>query len=257
MNLALVDDNSNQFSQWLSQKSSGVKFPIPFDVAWQIAGYSRKDVAKRKLSALRVDVDFSTEKWKSNGGRDLEVIHLSVEAFKHICLMAETEQGRNVRNYFIDAQEKWEMVKQIRPDVAEQVEVLKWQHAIVAEETKKAQAEQKTIELRHYVATSLPKPLGDRILGVKEILQPEYIERTITPDGEVCEGVGITYIQKRYGFKSTKEAWGWLERIGMGKLSKIWKSEKKIVEASVIPRDCLKELDALFEESPRQMFLGE
>lgn len=139
----------------------------------------------------------------------------------------------------------------------EQLEILKLQNQNLTLENSVAQSQLALLQFRHTISLTCPELVQQKVLGYQVIEKPEYIERTITPDGEVCEGVGITYIQKRYGFKSTKEAWGWLDRIGMGKFSKIWKSEKKIVEASVIPRDCLIELDTLFEESPRQMFLGE
>jgi len=49
--------------KWLEKERNGVKFPVDFDVAWKIAGYSRKDSAKRYLP-------------KSSQG---EFFHVSVE----------------------------------------------------------------------------------------------------------------------------------------------------------------------------------
>lgn len=68
MTLAKFDDNSNQpnvyalIDQWLEQESSGNQFPVPFDMAWQLAGYARKDNAKRKLeSFMDKGLEYSSE----------------------------------------------------------------------------------------------------------------------------------------------------------------------------------------------------
>jgi hypothetical protein len=139
----------------------------------------------------------------------------------------------------------------------EELEALKLKAEIAKQETLARLAEQKTMELRHYVVTVLPEPVQQKILGYKEIKTTEYIDRTIAPDGSINDGVGITYIQKRYGFKSTKEAWGWLEAIGMGKLADCWQHQLSAVHRSAMPREHLAQLDALFDANPRQKWLGE
>jgi hypothetical protein len=132
----------------------------------------------------------------------------------------------------------------------EELEILKLKKEV-------AIAEQKLLDTKHYIVTALPEPVQQKILGYKEIKTTEYIDRTIGADGSVNDGVGITYIQKRYGFKSTKEAWGWLETIGMGKYSDIWQHQLKAVESAVLPREYVGQLDAMFDDSPRQRWLGE
>jgi hypothetical protein len=123
--------------------------------------------------------------------------------------------------------------------------------------TSGKQADLQLIQFRHIVTTTMPEPVQQKILGYSTIKTTEYVDRTILPDGSANDGVGITYIQKRYGFKSTKEAWGWLERIGLGKFSDKWKHELKAVESSVLPREYIQELDTMFDDSPRQKWLGE
>lgn len=165
-----------------------------------------------------------------------------------------TEQVLDCKDALVDAFEK---AKRIIPLQSDRIQELELELQLATALTQKAIAEKAVIDTRNTIVKTCPEIIQQKILGYQVIEKPEYIDRTITPDGEVCDGVGITYIQKRYGFKSTKEAWGWLERIGMGKFSKIWKSERKLVEASVLPRDCLKELDSLFDNSSRQLYLGE
>ena len=62
--------------------------------------------------------------------------------------------------------------------------------------------------------------------GVTVIEKVEHIDRTVIVDtsGRVVsqlDGVGITSIQKQFGFKSTKAAWAWLESIGYGILLRL------------------------------------
>lgn len=50
MSSTIIKQNVQQLvDQWLEAERDGNPFPVPFDLAWQIAGYSRKDSAKRKL----------------------------------------------------------------------------------------------------------------------------------------------------------------------------------------------------------------
>lgn len=267
MNLAKIDnkENSSPFDSIKHFDAKGNEYWTARDLM-KLLGYAKyqrfDDAIERAIISC------------TNGG-ELEALH-----FKHLP-GAVTEEGRfgdnwqlsryacyliaqngdprkgqiaTAQRYFAIKAREAEVIIPLQNDRIRELEL---EVQLATALTQKAIAEKAVIDTRNIIVQTCPEVIQQKIMGYQVIEKPEYIERTITPDGEVCDGVGITYIQKRYGFKSTKEAWGWLERIGMGKFSKIWKSEKKIVEASVIPRDCLKELDALFEESPRQMFLGE
>lgn len=95
MNLALVENNSNQsdistlIDQWIEQESKGIQFPVPFDLAWQFAGYSKKANAKQSgLRGLKKDkhyiiLDCNDSMPKLNGRPNQEIM-LTVEAFKYI-----------------------------------------------------------------------------------------------------------------------------------------------------------------------------
>jgi hypothetical protein len=102
-----------------------------------------------------------------------------------------------------------------------------------------------------------PEPIQQKILGYTEIKTTEYVDRTILPSGQINDGVGITYLQKRYGFKSTKEAWAVLDSVGCGKDSDVWTHQLKAVESSVIDRKILSDIDALVIDATRQRNIGE
>jgi hypothetical protein len=113
-----------------------------------------------------------------------------------------------------------------------------------------------TVYLLECVSPGLaPLALGKVDAVVERI---EYIDRTITDQG-IYEGVGITYIQKKYGFKNTTKAWEWLESVGMGKASGVWQLQLSAVESHKLPPYALAEIAKKFsnKEGDRQLLLGE
>ena len=108
--------------KWLEQERNGVRFPVDFDTAWHIAGYSKKANAKRKLTKLIEGSDFCSDVSKNPGrGRSSYSINLTCDALKHFCLLAETEEGRQIRDYFIECEKKWKLVEQHHPEVAQEI----------------------------------------------------------------------------------------------------------------------------------------
>lgn len=83
-------------------------FPIDFDQAWQWLGYARKDFAKDRLIAEFIDgIDFQVFRFKpenSKGGRPAERIMLSVDCLKCLGMMAGTQKGKEVRQYFLQCE---------------------------------------------------------------------------------------------------------------------------------------------------------
>lgn len=88
-------------------------FPIDFDEAWKWIGYSTKGNALRVLEEnfkQGEDFDFSlliNQKKQRGGDRKTVKYSLTVDCFKSFCMMAGTEQGRNVRRYFLDVEKKF------------------------------------------------------------------------------------------------------------------------------------------------------
>ncbi len=265
--VAIVTQEINGLlDSWIEAERNGVEFPVPFEAAWRMAEYSTKANAKQSgLKALKKGKQFSSEIMKTpGGGRSSELINLSVDGFKHFCLMADTEAGEAVRQYFIDAEKKWKLTQQIAPAVAEEVEILHLKLEIAKQEAIGKIAEEKTIGLRHYVVTALPKPVADRILGVSSVVEVEYRDRIIKDNQVVNDGSTInkTALCQRYGI-ITKNGKPDYKRLNL-QLDAIdipnraWEETDVVQTNRELKRDYLPELDrALYTAEQRQIFLGE
>ncbi len=131
-------DYSKIVDRWLKAEHEGVRFPAEFELAWKIAGYSTKSNAKQSgLRALKKGHDFSCSTMK-NGlrGRSSELIMLSVDALKHLCLMANTEQGQAIRDYFIESEKRWRLTQEQHPAIALEVADLRLKQMIRLEELR-------------------------------------------------------------------------------------------------------------------------
>lgn len=81
-------------------------FPINFNEAWEWIGYSRKDAAKRTLEAnFTQGVDYQVLHNKVERQK-VENISLSADCFKTLCMLAQTEVGKEVRQYFLECEQK-------------------------------------------------------------------------------------------------------------------------------------------------------
>ncbi|MEH2393706.1 MAG: hypothetical protein V7K21_19265 [Nostoc sp.] len=89
---------------------SSEKFPVEFELACSWLGYSTKANAKRKLvKYFRKDLDYKVFiilDENSKGGRPEENIWLTVNCLKEMGMMAGTEIGWQVRQYFLQCEEK-------------------------------------------------------------------------------------------------------------------------------------------------------
>jgi hypothetical protein len=71
MTLSIVpQDLISMLKRWIEAEQSGVEFPVPFEAAWSIAGYSMKHHGKRRLisakSQLTEGVDYLTQSGESS-----------------------------------------------------------------------------------------------------------------------------------------------------------------------------------------------
>jgi len=92
------------------------KFPICFASAAKWIGFTRKDNAKTHLLANFVeheDFEFSFNKCEENRGapkarmgRPPEKIFISVDTFKHMCLLAGTRRAKTVRLYYLQLERR-------------------------------------------------------------------------------------------------------------------------------------------------------
>ena len=113
-----------------------------------------------------------------------------------------------------------------------------------------------TVQLLETISPGLaPLALGRPDAVVERI---EYVERVIDKNQDrVTEGVGITYLTKRFGFKNNNQTWQWLESIGYGKNSGKWEPQLIAQSALKLPKNCLLELSRNFKRGSRQLLLGE
>jgi phage anti-repressor protein len=98
-----------------SYLQSSEKFPVPFEEYWQWVGYSRKDVAKRVLEAnFTQDADYSTLRRKVER-QWVDEISLSNDCAKNFAMLAQTDTGKQVRNYFLECEKALHQVIASKP----------------------------------------------------------------------------------------------------------------------------------------------
>ncbi|MCC5640436.1 KilA-N domain-containing protein [Nostoc sp. CHAB 5844] len=130
-----------EFTLELAQKLHNSNQIIDFDWAWSVLGYSRKDNAKRMLTgyfernfdyfvqlpeespeALPYQV-FLTSEENSKAGRPVEKIYLTIECFKEMGMLSKSEQGRQIRKYFLQceliAKESVKLIPQLQQQIRE------------------------------------------------------------------------------------------------------------------------------------------
>jgi phage anti-repressor protein len=87
------------------------EFIIDFDEAWQWIGYASKQMGEEMLRKNFIqDDEFSILGLKTpgqKGGRPATHIMLTVDCFKAFCMLAQTEQGKQVRRYYIRLEKEY------------------------------------------------------------------------------------------------------------------------------------------------------
>ena len=263
MSEIIVNETQALLDQWLEAEKSGVQFPVPFDQAWPMAGYSRKDSAKRKLSKRREGSHFHKSvqmvKRSQGGGRKLESISLSIDGFKHLCLMAETPEGDAIRDYFIEAEKKWRMVQEIDPNLAAQIEIER-----IKQQTEELRL--KNLERVGDLATMHGTEFAALAIG-----RPDAIVRVETPTIEVIspeqtyKGMTLTQLAKllrdRYnsGYKSGADVKRRLNKLKSDEKIKDTHIEQtpRAVNQDYIPDEHVAEIITLLRTNTYQTKLGE
>ena len=239
------------------------EFPVDFDDAWQWIGYATKQKAKNKLlNNFEEGLDFNltqTVKVQKEGRRTVsrpyEHISLSTDCFKSLGMMAGTQKGKEVRRYFLECERQ---VKTVIPAQAHEIEKLKLELALAQSRERLAGATQ----MLAAVNPTLPALVFGQPGAVVEVEVPttvmvDYTGRPV----EQFDGVGITYLAKRYGFGKGKKANDqcrvWLRSIGVS--DEQWVEEPSAHITKKLPRELLGYLDQRFQgkRGDRQFFVGE
>lgn len=249
-------------NEWMDAEREGIRFPVPFDTAWTIAGYATKASGKRFLGVMKEGKDFSTQKLKNGQrGRSSQLIHLTCDAFKHMCLMAETPEGEQIRDYFIECERKWKLLQQKNPAIAQEIELENLRNRGRELEFQSKQVDLQLIQFRHYVTTALPEVVQKKIFGYTEIPVIEYRDRIIRNDDVVNDGSTATKTElcKRYGIltRNGKPGFKRLGRILEQMPPESFTLSARIQENHELKREYLPALDKLIDESDRNRWIGE
>ena len=112
--------------QALELFNSTDEFPVDFDVAWSWLDYGRKSDAKVNFMKCNFAectdyIVYRKPPQNSNGGRPTEKILLTIDCLKVWAMMANTAQGRLVRQYFLECEKiaKQKVTQKTLPEVTE------------------------------------------------------------------------------------------------------------------------------------------
>jgi phage regulator Rha-like protein len=151
-----------------------------------------------------------------------------------------------------------EIINLVIPSQAQEIERLKL-------ELQLAQTQERLLLTTQAIATMHGSQMVALILGKPEaiVTRTEKVETLVTVDNHgnaiaKYNGIGITYLAKRYGFGSnTKACRHWLESIGVSESQ--WLTEPSLVKAQKLPREIIPWLDRQYasRQGTRQSLLGE
>ena len=255
-------DVSALLNCWLEAERNGERFPVPLHDYWQIAGHKHKqDAFSLVESILERDIDFIGSTLKTKG-RPKIAMQISVAGLEHLCMAAHTEQGRAVRELYRQAKAKWDLTKQVAPQVAGEVELMHLKIELAKIECQKAQSENQLLQFRHYVSTALPEFQKKEILGYKVIEKVETRDRVINESGYILND-GSTATKKelctRLGFLS-KSGTPDYKRLNhyLDKLPHVAFEDVAIVQENrQLCRDWIVRLENMVNDSDRQKWIGE
>jgi hypothetical protein len=142
---------------------------------------------------------------------------------------------------------------------AEEKEILKLRENIL-------KLEDKTLSLRHYVVTALPKAVADRILGVTEIRETITKEVVVNDRGqilghfpgdsmnkkELCERYGLV---NQKGKPNYKQLNAYLD--GLKLPGDAWEDRQVVAHNPQLKVEYLGRLDQLLGRTDRQQWIGE
>jgi hypothetical protein len=141
----------------------------------------------------------------------------------------------------------------------EEKEILKLRKEVLA-------LEDKTLSLRHYVVTALPKADADRILGVKEIETTKIKEVPVNEHGQIIghvpgDSFNKTELCHRYGILTRtgkpdyKQIGAYID--GPKLPGDAWEDRMVVSHNAQLKAEYLPRLDALLGKVDRQQYLGE
>lgn len=198
-----------------------------------------------------------------NGGIKQVFSHYLLTEDQSLYVMSLSKNTKAVRQCKINLIKSFskakEIIKSVLPQQSDRIRELELELLLAKEQNKLSESQTKllaTVQLLETVSPGLaPLALGRADAVVEKI---EYVERVIDKSQDkVTEGVGITYLTKRFGFKNNNQTWQFLDSIGYGKDSGKWESQLTAIETPKLPKEALRELSLHFKNASRQLLLGE
>lgn len=256
----------------LSIVQSTDEFPIDFDAAWKWIGYSTKQKAKNKL-ANNFDIGFDytltqmvkrVEGNKGGGSVRFESINLTLDCFKSLGMMAGTQQGKEVRRYFLECERIAKQAAEIIPAQSARIRELELELQLAQAQAAAAQSQERLMQATNAIATLHGSGMVALVLGKPDALvqsPPIVVEKNILVNQagkplKTYEGLSKTKLAKRYGMAKPQDLVNWLQ--SMGKTHLI---QPGITTApcQFVPFEYVPELDRLWaaRQGERQFLLGE
>lgn len=139
-----------ELAKQLTQEAESTDFTVDFDELWQWCGYTRKDNAKKVLEKnFNKGLDYEErflhfEEWASAGGSSNQPPNRTIKLYttpdcaKEFGMLARTEQGRTVRQYFIKAEKE---LRAIQANLTPAELVLQQAQRLVDQERKQRELE--------------------------------------------------------------------------------------------------------------------
>jgi DNA-damage-inducible protein D len=130
--------------------------------------------------------------------------------------------------------------------------------ALATAEKESAIAQKVLLDTRKAITELTNPTVSALILGATIVMDRTPVERVIdSHSGRVYEGIGITAIATKLGFKTTKACWLWLDSIGFGKTSDAWELQLSAVEHHKLKPEAFERIFSMWDNGDRQRFIGE
>jgi hypothetical protein len=151
------------------------------------------------------------------------------------------------------------------PIQIDRIKELELELAIKNAEVQVFQAQENLLRTRHFVTTTCPEPIQQKILGYQVVEKIEYRDRVIKDDEIINDGSCATKTDlcNRYGILTRngkpdfKRLNAMLEKSPIGNKDDAWRVSVQFQENKLLAREYLPELDRWFEQTDRQLWVGE
>ena len=260
-------DVRDLIDRWMEAESKGEQFPVPLHDFWNIAGHSKKQDAVLLLESLLTKDSDYLRSTVNNGkrGRPSYTYFVTCDGLKHWALASQTEEGRNIRQYFIEAEKKWKIAKKIDPSLAQKAEYQLLINEGLRLEANKHQSELALLQFRKMVTDLASEPIQQKVLGYSEVKVIEYRDRIIKDDDLINDGGTVTKAElcKRYGLVTRngkpdyKQLNYMIDGAGLTANPDCWDTSVSIREDKQLKRDAVAILDDYYNSIPRARYIVE